>query len=302
MIKISIFLLLGIIRIVEKSLLKSKLRKGMILIMTKQYYSMRTKNKEAEKATIDHDTFIQYIDEIICEYDEQGCFEKLTTNRREMKLISLEKFNKDYLLPYRKNFSFQDDDMFDLIEFFYDNLDVPSKKPARKSIDTSLFIRTIPISRSEELEGVKKEYRTSINRVLSLYGIGFELTKDGYIRELINNGLEELVNSNQDFEGDVDSTNRVKDAKSSFFRHGSTEADKRGAILEVAAVLEKLRDSKKLQLNSKDAGELFTILNSFNLRHNRKDQKPDYDKEVFYPWIFYNLLAAVDASLKLQRQ
>lgn len=206
--------------------------------MTKQYYSMRTRYKGMEKATIDHETFIDFTEP-----------------------------NKRYI----------------------------------SNPDSAKLSKKIPIREDEKLNVIKNNYRTSINRVINIYGIGFELTEEGYIRELINNGLEELVNNNQELSDDVDSNNRIKDAKYNFFKYGSTEAEKRGAILEVGAVLEKLRDSRQLKLNSKDAGELFTVLNEFNIRHNRKDQKPNYDKEIFYPWMFYNLLAAVDASLKLQR-
>lgn len=194
------------------------------------------------------------------------------------------KIRKRNLMPIDSERFYPEEDVFDLIELLYEQASLLNEE-----------------GNYDYLAG-RSVFRKEFNVILNEYDNGYELTEQGYIRELLDNGLEELVDSRQYFSNDSDSTEKINGAKKSFFKHGSSEADKRGAILEVAAVLEKLRDSKKLQLSSKDAGELFTILNSFNLRHNRKDQKPDYDKEVFYPWIFYNLLAAVDASLKLQRQ
>jgi len=111
-----------------------------------------------------------------------------------------------------------------------------------------------------------------------------------------------LVDTNHEFENDNDSEKRIHVAKKKFFHYKSDETDKRSAILEVGAVLENLKKTNKLELNNKDESELFHVLNGFNLRHNKPDQKSSYDKDVFYPWIFYNLLSAVDASLKLQRK
>jgi hypothetical protein len=63
-------------------------------------------------------------------------------------------------------------------------------------------------------------------------------------------------------------------------------------------VLEYLRkDNIKLPKN--DDGELFQIINKFDIRHHNQTQKGDYDKEVWYDWMFYTFLASIHVLLKL---
>lgn len=262
-------------------------------MVKKQYYSQR--KSKGSKFRINLNKLVNYFDEIHTIFFNRGCFNKVPTGRDiDLSLDSIEIFNKEGMLPFHKNNKYSEEDVFDLIEFFYDCIDTPR-------YESELVPLNVKESYELQKQEFQAEYREKINRVISKYEVGYEITDEGYIREIINNGLEVLIDSSQVIPDDIDSENRIKYAKRTFFHHGATEEDKRGAIFEVGAVLEKLRDFKQLNLNKKDEGELFTVLNSFSIRHNRKDQKPDYDKEIFYPWIFYNLLAAVDASLKLQR-
>ncbi|WP_394122232.1 hypothetical protein [Planococcus donghaensis] len=260
------------------------------------YYSQRKNNDS--KTTISFESLLDYFDGIYSFFSNKGYLVKVPKGSvAELNLLSIEIFNKEYLLPFREIKQYTEEDIFDLIEYFFDCLEMPvtfkiqgitAKSPNSKD------------KIGETKQELQENYRERINRIISKYGVGYELTAEGYVREILNNGLEHLIDSEQALLEDVDSENRIKYAKELFLKHGATEADRRGSILEIAAVLEKLRDSKQLELTGKDAGELFAMLNSFNIRHNRKDQKSDYDKEIFYPWMFYNLLAAVDASLKLQ--
>ncbi|MCZ2259855.1 hypothetical protein [Sporosarcina sp. G11-34] len=274
-------------------------------MVERKYYSQRKANSSILR--ISFETLVKYFDGIHTIFYNKGYFNQVPSgSETELNLYSIEVFNKENMLPFYRKKQYSEEDIFDLVEFFYDYIEIPEtyRGKAITSSNKTYLPEQTTIRREEKLETTKQEiqadYRKKINRVISKYDVGFELTEEGYVRELINNGLEELVDSPQVLTDDMDSEQRIKYARQTFFKHGATIEDKRGAIFQLGTVLEKLRDSKQLNLNGKDAGDLFTILNAFNIRHNRKDQKSGYDKEIFFPWIFYNLLAAIDASTKLQ--
>ena len=65
------------------------------------------------------------------------------------------------------------------------------------------------------------------------------------------------------------------------------------AILKLAGVLEYLKKDKILSqiLDKGDSSDLFNIANRFGIRHHNPDQKTEYDKDIWYDWIFqYSLL------------
>lgn len=276
-------------------------------MVEKKYYSQRKANNSTFRFSLKK--LVEYIYDIYTIFYNKKHFNHLPSYwDADINLYSIEIFNKEDMLPFRRDNDYSEEDIFDLIEYFHDSIEIPETvhRKAVTSINKTYFPRMENVTREEKKEPMKikvqVEYRTKINRIISKYGVGYELTEDGYIRELMNNGLEELIDSPQVFLDDIDSELRIKYAKETFFKHGASDEDKRGAIFAVGTVLEKLRESNHLNLSKKDTGDLFTVLNGFNIRHNRKDQKTDYDQKIFFPWIFYNLLAAVDASLKLQNK
>jgi CRISPR/Cas system CSM-associated protein Csm5 (group 7 of RAMP superfamily) len=52
-------------------------------------------------------------------------------------------------------------------------------------------------------------------------------------------------------------------------------------------------------ISKKDESDLFKIANEFGIRHPKKNQKQDYDKAIWYNWMFYYYLATIHACLKL---
>ena len=86
---------------------------------------------------------------------------------------------------------------------------------------------------------------------------------------------------------DVDNiTNKINLAILKFRRHKSTLEDRRDSIRELADVLEFLRPSIEEHLDKKDENDIFNIANNFGIRHHNVDQKTEYDKAIWYSWIF----------------
>lgn len=99
----------------------------------------------------------------------------------------------------------------------------------------------------------------------------------------------------------VDPHNRtlVEAAINKFRRRGATPTDRRDAIRDLADVLEHYRPSVKVHLLSKDEGALFEIANKFWIRHNKPDQYKDYDRELWWAWLFYIYLASIALVVRL---
>lgn len=79
----------------------------------------------------------------------------------------------------------------------------------------------------------------------------------------------------------------------------ATREDKRSAIVALAGYLENQRQRMKTHLLPKDEDALFEVLNRFDLRHRRADQRTDYD-EVFLDWLFWWYLATIELVGRLQ--
>jgi hypothetical protein len=67
----------------------------------------------------------------------------------------------------------------------------------------------------------------------------------------------------------------------------------------LADVLEFLRPKLKEVLKSGDEKDLFNIANNFGLRHHNQRQKTQYDRPIWYSWMFYYYLTTLHAVLRL---
>ncbi|MGM0835424.1 MAG: hypothetical protein ACQEV7_04660 [Bacillota bacterium] len=260
----------------------------------RQYYSERN-GLVKEKYRLSLSEMRYYFDKIYNEYEPLGCFHKLSEEaEHDYTLFSIERFNKVHVLPYNKVFKYQEDDIFDLIELLYEYIDVPFRK----------MVFGAPLNNDALKIDYKNDFRKKMNRVISKYDEGYYLTEEGEIRKGVTDGLDILVNTeitiNENIVDDANNSNEVEKAKALFLHHKSSETDRRNALLILGRVIEVNRKELKTEFMAKDESELFELLNRYNVRHSDLSQKKDYPTEIYFDWMFYNLLSAIDAFYKIK--
>lgn len=177
-----------------------------------------------------------------------------------------------------------EDHIFDTLEFLYDHVSRPD------------HYRVI----YDEAAG-RSDFRSVANAFLVDYEPGFELTEEGVIVTLGADGLQHILNAEivPYDESNVDS--KVRDAISKWrSRHSGLQA-KKEAIRELADVFEWLKKTKRLPavLDGKDESAIFDIANNFAIRHHNPKQKTNYDRAIWYSWIFHFYLATYHAAVRL---
>ena len=85
-----------------------------------------------------------------------------------------------------------------------------------------------------------------------------------------------------------------------FLSRGATEEDKRAAVKLLMDVLERIRPEVKETMLRKDEADLFNLANNFALRHYDRQQKADYDKNIWHDWAFHVCLATIRAVLAVR--
>jgi hypothetical protein len=201
---------------------------------------------------------------------------------------------KDGLWPLKTKFEdYTEDDLFDMIEFMHDHCSKPISGYYHQYSNCGHHYDTF-----NDNEG-QKHYRDTINYILRDFKEGFEISEAGEILELPYNNIAPLLQADIPSSDSENITKKIDLAVLKFRRHKSTLDDERDALRELADVLEYLRPDIKKVLASKDESDLFNIANNFGIRHHNVDQKVDYDKAIWYSWIFYYYLATIHAALRL---
>jgi hypothetical protein len=111
-------------------------------------------------------------------------------------------------------------------------------------------------------------------------------------------GIGKLLNATPPTK-DPDALARLRSAMDRFQRYGSSIEDRRHAVADLAAVLEKLRPQVKKALHRTDEDDLFNLANNFGIRHFNDKQKTDYDPAVWLSCMFYFYLAIINAFLHI---
>lgn len=198
------------------------------------------------------------------------------------------------LWPIRENIgSYDEPILFSVIELLYDYVSFPLVKTYHSWNDcgwhTSNYDKGIGMAR----------YRNEMNDILKHYKSGYELSQTGEILEIPPTGLEIVLKEVVTTTEPKNIDERINSAINKYRRYGATMDDKKDAVRTLADVLEFLRKGG-IKLPDKDDDALFQIINSFDVRHHNRDQQGDYDKEVWYDWMFYTFLSSINVLLKLE--
>ena len=206
----------------------------------------------------------------------------------------LRKVYKKNLWPIEERYkSYSEDDLFDVIEFLYDCVSKPSRTTG------GLRLMAFKEEYRFDREVARHEFRTEINKLLADYKDGYMLSEVGEVLVLPDSGLENLLEAQLPEYDPENVEDRVNAAILKFRRYRSSMEDRRDAVRDLADVLEFLKKEIKQVITKKDESDLFHIANRFGIRHHNEKQKMDYDKRIWYSWMFYYYLATIHASLRL---
>lgn len=191
---------------------------------------------------------------------------------------------------------YQEEDLFDVIEFLYDHVSLPKEGNYHSYGNCGWHYSTF------DRDAGRLEFRQKVNALLSDYREGYELSTAGEILVLGEPTLEALI---EDGVSSGDSTNvdsRVEAAVLKFRRYRSSSDDRRDAVRDLADVLEYLRPRVKKVLNSGDEADIFNLANNFGIRHHNTQQKTAYDKGIWLGWAFHYYLATIQAVIATGKQ
>jgi hypothetical protein len=201
---------------------------------------------------------------------------------------------KSYLWPIQENIeSYSDEDLFDIVEFLFDYISEPLDGYYHSFNDCGMHYTSFNRGNGQE------QFRKELNPGLAMYDGGYILTERGEILHLPQIGMSTLIAASLPQRDPENIEARVEKAKDRFLRHHSSLEDRKHALRDLADVLEYLRPQIKAVVSKKDENDLFSIINTFGIRHHNPQQKTNYDTSVWYSWMFYFYLATIHACLRL---
>jgi hypothetical protein len=275
------------------------------MVRNKPYYSIRT-GKNPLSVGFDLEGLRELFKHQFVSLEDEGYFQEalgfecvdagfiagtIGQNLEDALLIELRKRG---LTPIRHKIEeYSEDDLFDIIEFLYEHCSKPVERQWHSWNECGWHCDTFDKNLG------RSEYRDKINKVLALYDKGYELSEDGEILTLPDDGLGSLFEAGLPRADPQNVVARVAAAQTKYRRYRSSMAERRDAVRDLADVLEYLRPKLKRVLTNKDEAALFEIANNFGIRHHNAAQTTDYDKPIWYSWMFYFYLATIHASVRL---
>ena len=212
---------------------------------------------------------------------------------KDPQAYAILRLRKPGLWPVDTRGSYSDDDLFDIVEFVYDNVSKPVSGRHHAYQDCGWHY--VKFDKSEG----KREFRESVNALLRDFGEGWTLSESGEILRLGSDDYAALLDIPLPRGDDKNVLSRVNLAVRKYRTRASTPDDQRDAVRDLADVLEFLRGEAKRVLTKRDESDLFELANSFGVRHHREDQKTDYDPKIWIPWMFYYYLCTIHALLSI---
>ncbi len=271
----------------------------------KPYYSVRT-GKNPLSQRFDLPTLRELFRTLFIQFEDEGHFQETLGYQcvdagfvpgslgHDLDGALLLELRKRDLTPIRTKIdNYTEEDLFDMIEFLYEHCSKPVERRYHSFSNCGWHCSTF------DREPGRQEFRAKVNKVLALYGPCYELSVDGEILGLAETGLEGLFEAPLPGIDRDNISARVEAARDKFRRYKSSVDERRDAIRDLADVLEYLRPQLKNVISSKDESDLFNLANSFGIRHHNSAQKVNYDKPIWYSWMFYYYLATIHAVVRL---
>jgi len=182
--------------------------------------------------------------------------------------------------------------LFSVIEILYDHIGV-------YNYETDEF----------ESKIAKAEYAEQINNILGAYKDGYYLEPtNGFIMQMPNGVLrEQLEYDGSEMQDSV--YEQLATATEMYYRFDANLEQKKKAINILADILESEREAVKDILNEeyevpKNEHDklIFGIVNAYNIRHNRADQKGEYSKGIWYDWMMQYYTSVIITFYKLKKK
>ncbi|ALU73645.1 hypothetical protein H351_32360 (plasmid) [Rhodococcus erythropolis R138] len=151
-----------------------------------------------------------------------------------------------------------------------------------------------------DIETGRTVYRWRVNKIFERSDSGLRMAEDGEdvgrLVTVTDGARTELVDAVVNRADKEPTTDQVRHALALFRGRGADRNLKRSAVATLALVLEERRHGVLADAMTKtDRGALFEIANGFHVRHQRADQKRDYD-EFYLDWIFWVYLASIELT------
>lgn len=190
-----------------------------------------------------------------------------------------------------------EDHVFEALEFLHDHVSRPGEMIEMTS---ETGFNYSDYDGYDEKAG-RAEFRREANTFLADYKSGFELTPEGTILALGSDGLQHILDAEIVPYDEVNVDSKVRNAIVKWRNRHLSPEEKKAAIRDLADVFEWLKKTKELTkiLDRKDDSAIFALANNFAVRHHNPDQKANYDRAIWYSWMFHFYLATYHAAIRL---
>jgi hypothetical protein len=184
--------------------------------------------------------------------------------------------------------------LFDFLEILYDLVAAPKFDPAKK--------RHTSFAKKDAQE----VFREFISEDLMIYQVPHEMLANGQIvplgNELTKQTVEGLVLMDERQQISKTDYTALNDAIRQFYHEGASQIEKKTAIANVHELLMKYREKVIAHMLRDDERDLFRMAEDFAIRNAGAKQKRNYDKDIWYDWMFSVQLASAVTIIRILAQ